>query len=158
MSVVLRTLTHISISILWSKHHTCTCKQQKRFIMHNSFYYYVLLNQYILNISSLCNPGVNLSLASQKIWDHMFSDPKSDHKFLNFWFRTWIIFCFFSHVAIVYLLQIQKGVGIYCKLIPNWIRLEQARILFPAQYRSVIQNKTRDNNWISIPKIEYNNQ
>ena len=33
------------------------------------------------------------------------------------------------------LLHLCYCVGIYCKLIPDWIKLTPARILFPAQYR-----------------------
>ena len=41
----------------------------------------LLLNQYISNISNLYNLDENLSLASQTIYDHNFSDPKLDHTF-----------------------------------------------------------------------------
>ena len=44
----------------------------------------LLLYEYISNISNLYNLDKNLSLASQMICDHMFSDSKSDHIFRIF--------------------------------------------------------------------------
>ena len=46
--------------------------------------------------------------------------------------------------------NIFQSVGIYCKLIPDWIKLTRARILFPAQYRTKFKNTTSRN----ILKIE----
>ena len=74
-----------------------------------------------------------LSQASQMICDHMFSYLKLDHTFHIFWLRTWIIFCYFSYVEISHLLQIREGIGIQFELIPHWIELTPAIILFPAQ-------------------------
>ena len=51
--------------------------------------FYLCLNPYILNTY---NMEQNLSLASQTICDHMFSDLKLDHNFHVFWLRTWLVF------------------------------------------------------------------
>ena len=112
----------------------------------------LLLNQYISNISNIYNPDVNLSLAYLTICDHMFSYPKSYNIFSYFWLHTWHIFCFFSYVVIVLLLQRRKGVRIYCKLISSWIESTWERILFPTQYKTVIQNNILYTNWRSISK------
>ena len=61
----------------------------------------IILNQYILNISKIYNPDVNLRLTYQMMCDYMFSDPKSDLIFSYFWLRTWLKFCFFSYMVIV---------------------------------------------------------
>ena len=45
---------------------------------------FLLLDQYISNISNLYNLDKNTSLVSQTICDHMCSDPESDHIFINF--------------------------------------------------------------------------
>ena len=66
----------------------------------------------------------------------MLSDAKLDHIFHLFLLRTCLIFFFFLYVAIVHLLQIWEGVVIYCKLIPGWIKLNPARILFTAQWQT----------------------
>ena len=56
--------------------------QQDGFILHDNFY--LRLSPYI---SNLYNPEQNLSLASQTICDHMFSDPKLDYNFQFFLVR-----------------------------------------------------------------------
>ena len=43
-------------------------------------------------MSNLYNPGKTLSLASQTIYDHMFSDLKLDQTFYVFQLHTCIIF------------------------------------------------------------------
>ena len=73
------------------------------------------------------------------MWQNAFrSNPGSNHIFLhfNFQLRTWFIFCIFFYVLMMQLLQRGEGVGMYCKLIPDWIKSTQARIPFPAQYRT----------------------
>ena len=112
----------------------------------------LLLNKYISNITDIYNPGINLSWTSQTIYDHMFSDPNSDHIFSYFRLHTCIIFCFFLWVVIFHLLRREEGVGIYCKLILNWIELTRARILFPVQYRTGIHKKIRNTTWRIISK------
>ena len=67
---------------------------------------------------------------------------------------NWLIFCFFSYVAVVHLIKIREGFGIHCKLIPGWTKLTPSRILFPPP----IQNQFRNNTWRSISKLNYINQ
>ena len=100
------------------------------------FCFYLLSDRYISNISNIYNLDEKLSLASQTICDYMFSDTKSDHYFHIFGLRTWLIFYFFMYVAIFHLLWRYEGVGIYCKLIPDWIESTPERIWSPAQYRT----------------------
>ena len=76
---------------------------------------------------------------SNYMWPH-FSFPMSDHIFI--FLVTYLIYIFFFlYVAIFQLLWRQEGVGIYCRLIPDWIKLNQARILFTTQYRMWIHNE-----------------
>ena len=55
---------------------------------------------------------------------------KLDQTFSHFFskLRTCFIFCFFLFVVIIHLLQKGEGVGIYCNLIPDWIKSTQARL------------------------------
>ena len=57
--------------------------------------------------------------------------------------RTWFIYIFFSYVVIIHLLRRGVVVGIYCPLIPDWIKLTQAQILFSCQ----MQNKDTEPNY-----------
>ena len=88
-------------------------------LFHKSVLFYLGSNPYISNIYNIYNQEQNLSLASQKICDHMFSDPKSDHTFRVFWLHTWLILSSFSYGTIFCLLLRQEGVGIHCQLIPK---------------------------------------
>ena len=108
----------------------------RRFYFTRQFCFYLISNGYISKISNIYNPDKNLSLASQTIWDHLFSDPKSDHTFHIFWLCTWLIYIFFLYVAILHLLQIWEGVGIYCKLIIDRFKSTPSRRLFTIQYRT----------------------
>ena len=68
---------------------------------------------------------------SNKMWQNDFrSNPESNNIFLHFTFqlRTWFIFCFFLYVVIIHLIWRGECVGIYCKLIPDWIESTQAWI------------------------------
>ena len=146
-STVLRKFPHIRISIPWL---TNQARNWCNKIFIDGFS--LLSNQYISNISVIYNPDVNLSLVSQTVCDHTFSDPKSDHIFYFIWLCTWFIFCFFLYVVIFQLLWRREVVLIYCRLIPNWIEYTQAIILFHAQYIMVIQNQIRNTTWRSISK------
>ena len=96
----------------------------------------LLLTQSIWNISNLYNPDKNSIWTYQMICDQICSDPKSDNIFSYYWLLNWLIYFFLSYVEIVHLSQIWEGVGIYGKLIPNWIKSTRARILFPAKFRT----------------------
>ena len=71
---------HIWISIPLFTNHACAFQQKDGFILHDSFCS-LLSNQYISNISNIYNRDKILSLESQTICDHVFSDPKLDHLF-----------------------------------------------------------------------------
>ena len=133
LRVVLLSFSNISISTPWYIKHYHACQQKDGFYFTRQFYFYLLLNPYISNISNIYNPDKNLSLAYQTIFDHMFSDTKSDHFFLFFCYVLGLYF-FLSYVAIFHLLRIWEGVGIHCNLIPSLIESAPARILFPSQY------------------------
>ena len=108
-------------------------------------------NQCISNISNIYSQKKNLSLESQTNCDIMFPDPESNHIFsIFFQLRTCFIFCFFSYVVIIHLLQIGEGVGIYCKLIHDWFKLPRVRLLFFAQCRAGIHNHIQNTTWRSI--------
>ena len=66
------------------------------------------------------------------------SVPELNNIFLYFTFqiRNWFIFCVFLYVIIIHLLLRGEGVGIYCKLIPDWIESIWAWISFPTQYKT----------------------
>ena len=49
---------------------------------------------------------------------------------------TGFLFIFFSYVTILKLIWRQKGFGIHCRLIPNWIESTADRLLFTYQYRT----------------------
>ena len=83
------------------------------------------------NISNIYNPNKNLSLAFQTKCEIMFSDLGVGSYIFTSCFsqlRTWFIFCFFPYVVIINLLQREEGVGIHCKLMPDWIESNQARL------------------------------
>ena len=104
-------------------------------------------NHYIPNISNLYNPNVNMSLASQTKCDNMFFDTESDHIFSHFPV-TYLVYIFFlSYVVIIHLLWRGEGVGIYCKLIPDWIKYTRVQILFLTQCRAGIQNQILNTTW-----------
>ena len=80
------------------------------------------------------------SLQSRKQFEPSISNDMSPH-FSRFGVSIFFgcipgFFLFFLYVAIVHLLQRQEGVGIYCKLVPDWIESIPDRILFPDQYRT----------------------
>ena len=102
-------------------------------------FFSLISNHYISNILNLYNLEGNSSLASQTICDHIFYDPKSDHNFHVFQLSIWFIYIFLLYVGIIHLLQRQKCVGIYYKLIPNWIKLTQSRIFFTTKYRTKLK-------------------
>ena len=112
----------------------------------------IFLNQFISNISNLYNLEENLRLSYQTKRDIIFSDPESDYifPFFFFQFRTWFIYFFFLYARMIHLLRRGECVGIYCKLITNWIESTQARIFFLAQYKAGIQNQNSNNNWRSV--------
>ena len=85
-----------------SRSHVLTTR---RFLFYMKIFLSLLLNPYISNISNLHNLNKNMRLSSQKIYDRMFSDPKSDHTSHVFWLRTWLIYFFFSYVEIFHLLR-----------------------------------------------------
>ena len=53
----------------------------RRFLFYTEFLFSLRLSTYISNISNIYNPDKKMSLVSQTICDHMFSDPKLDHTF-----------------------------------------------------------------------------
>ena len=80
------------INLLISEHiyhdlqSTLVCVNNKTVLFYPTEFFSRLLNQYISNISDIYNfyyTYLNLSLSSQMICEHMFSDPKSVH-ILNF--------------------------------------------------------------------------
>ena len=127
--ILLCTFPCIWISILWLTKHARLYQQQD-----GLFYTTVFLIFFWIDISQISKIWKNANLSYQTICDHMFSYPTSDHSFHTFWLSNWLIFCLFSYVENFHLIQRQGGVGIYCRLITNWIELNQARIWFPAQY------------------------
>ena len=70
--------------------------------------FYIFSNHDTSNISNLLNPNVNLSLASQKKFDNMFSDPKSDHIFSHL-SGTYLVYNLFLLVCINYPLTSKRG-------------------------------------------------
>ena len=145
-STVLRKFTHIKVSISWRT------KQSRNQCNTNVIDGFSLIpNQYISNISNIYNTDVNLTLASQTIFDHIFQIRSRIIYFHTFCYIPYI-FCLFLYEAILHLLQIWKGFGIYFKLIPDWIKSTQSRILFTPQYRTRIQNQIRNTTWRSILK------
>ena len=77
---------------------------------------------------------------SNDMWPHVFRSKVVLYIFI--FFVTYLVYIFFSsYVAIVHLLWRRLCVGIYCKLINDWIQLTRARILFPAHYKTGIQNQ-----------------
>ena len=89
----------------------------KKFLFYMEVSFYIHLKT---NISNLYNLDRNLILTSQPICDHMFSYPKLDYMCHVFLLRSWLIFLFFSHVAIYHSIQIQEGV----ESILSWFLIE----------------------------------
>ena len=128
--LLLRTFPHIWISIPWLTNHARECQQKYSFILHGSFifpYFRINISQ-ISQISTIWK-NINLSI-SNDMWPYVFRSEVGSYFF--FFFRTWLIY-FFSCVAILHLIRRREGVVIYCKLIPDWIKLNSGRILLPAQ-------------------------
>ena len=93
-------------------------------------------NHDISNISNLYKSERKFELSiSNEMWQKI-SDPESDHIFHIFQLHTWFIYIYFLYVVIIHLLRRGNHIGIYCKLIPDWIKSTRAQILFPAQYRA----------------------
>ena len=88
---------------------------------------------------------------SNEMWQHVFRSGFGSYIFTFFQLHNWFIFYFFSYLVIIHLLRRGEFVGIYCKLIPDWIESTWARILFPAQCRAGTQNQILNTNWIIIP-------
>ena len=99
---------------------TFTCVSNKKFYFTHQFFS-LLSNPYISNISNIYNPEKNSSLASQTRCDHMFSYPNLYLTFHVISLHNWLVFCFFSHVAIARLILRQESVVIYLNFIPDWI-------------------------------------
>ena len=53
-----------------------------------------------------------------------------------FWLRTCLIYILFAYVTIFCIIWRQEGVRIHYKSIPEWIKLTQAIIILPTQYRT----------------------
>ena len=62
-------------------------KNKTVFILYDSFFF-MFKPIYIKYLKA----RKNSSLESQRICDHMFSDPRLDHTFHDFWLHTWLIF------------------------------------------------------------------
>ena len=108
------------------------------------------LNHNTSNIPNLSNLTVNLGLVSQPKCDDMFLDLKSDHIF-SYFLVTYLVYIYiFSFVVIMHLLRRGGGIGIYCQLIPNLIKLTRSQILFLTQCMSRIQNQIGNTTWRSI--------
>ena len=105
----------------------------KIFILHDNFFFNFKLI-YISNISSLYNTENN--------WANNLKQYVTACFQIRSWFILSIFFdyvpglyiYFFLCVEIFHLLQIRVGVRIYCKLIPDWIKLTPSRILLTSQY------------------------
>ena len=113
-------------------------------------------NQYISKILNLYNPKVNLILSYQTKCDNMFSDPgvvSYIFTFFTFQLCTWFIFCFFSCVVIIHLIQRREGVGIYCKLIPGWIKQIWAQLNWIDLIINIIYRPIQS--WIQEPNSKY---
>ena len=88
---------------------------------------------------------------SNDMWPHVFRSEVGLYIFI-FWLHTCFILCFLLYVVIFHLIRRRGFVGIYRKLIPDWIESTRARILFTAQYRTGIQNQIRNTTWRMISK------
>ena len=110
-----------SLYTSWPTKYALACNQQEGFYFtrHFCFLYFWIHVSQISQISTICTKLLKPSI-SNNIWPHI-SDLKLDHIIYLFWLRTWLIFCFFSYVEIFHLLWRREGVGIYRKLIINWI-------------------------------------
>ena len=88
-------------------------------LFYRTVFIYILSNQYISNIYNIYNLDEKLSLSSQTICDHIFQIRL--RIILSIFFGYVTLLYFFSYVEIFHLLWRGGGVGIYYKLILNWI-------------------------------------
>ena len=121
------------------------------------WFFYTFESIYIKYIKSL-QSGCKFELSiSKNMQPHGFRSGVRSYIFIFLAKYLDYIF-FFSYVTIFHLLWRREGVGIYCKLIPDWIESTRAWILFTDKYITGIQNYIWNTTWRSISKIAQSNQ
>ena len=139
---VLHKFPDIQIYIPWPKQYA-----HDRWKMFSSMVFSNFESIYFKYLKSLQSGSKYELIISNKMWQNVFRSEFVSYIFI--FLVTYLVYIFlFLYVVIIHLLWWQDGVGIYCKLIPNWIILTQERILFTTQYRTVIQNQIRNTTWI----------
>ena len=135
---------YISISPPWSTKHTQTCHKQDDFIYKTVFIYSCLSP----NISNLYNPDQILSLSSQKICEHMFSDMKLNDTFHVFFYSLG----FFSFLLLCGNCLLTLKMGRFWN--PLWVHTRVNLINSVHNIISyLITNQIRNTTWRSISKI-----
>ena len=155
-SMVLHKSTHIWISILWSTRQACDWWNglaiDKTKISLTGFINF--LNHDISNISNIYKSESKFELSiSNEMWKHVFRSAVGSNifAFFSYFSVTYLVsIFFFLYVVITHLLWRGEGLGIYCKLIPDWIKSTWAQISFPAPCRARIQNQIQNTTWRSI--------
>ena len=145
-STVLRTFPPIPISIPWSTNHTHNKCKKNVMKIFSTFKSICLKYLKSLHFGQKIESDI-----SNDMWPHVFRSEVRSYIFI--FLVTYLAYIIFSYVIIFHLLRRMEGVGIYYKLISDWIKLTRARRIFTAQYRTGIQNQILNNTWRSISKI-----
>ena len=134
MVVLLHTFPNILISTPWSTKHARGFQKQDGFVLHDS----LIFLYFWINIFQI----FTISTIRTKFWALHLKRYVTTY----FQIRSWIILSmFFGYLLGLYFLSscmwqlstyFEKGggVGLYCKLVPDWTKSTLARILFLAQY------------------------
>ena len=129
----------------------------------------VLIYQFALFRLSIIINSLFISWRVSKVWFSTvpYNDPQRRMFLDGYWvtpfawiITTWSLVFVVSNLigvsvsSAIWFLPFEDvwvySVGIYCKLIPDWIGLTRAQILFPDQWRTWIQNQIRNTTWRSI--------
>ena len=138
-AILLCIFPHIWIYIPWSK--STLAHVNNKTVLFYTTVLSILLNKYISEYIKYIKSGRKFQLSiSNDIWPHVFISEVRSYIFM--FLVAYLGYIFFSYVSIVHLLWRREGVGIYCKLIHDWIELTRARIFFswPIQNRNTEPN------------------
>ena len=128
------------------------CVNNKTVLFYTAFFS-VLLNIYISNIYNIYNPDKKMSLASQTICYHIFSDPKLGYTFHIFGYvprlyfsssRMWKFSTYFKSRKV-------------SKSTVSWFLIE-SNLIQPEYYFLTNTEKNWNTTWRSIQKIAQINQ
>ena len=107
--------------------------KNKRVLFYMAFFFSPFKSIYLKYLKYLQSGPKFELIMSNDMWPHVSRYEVGSY--FSYFLVTYLAHIYiFLNLALVHLLRGWEYVGIYCKFIPNWIKLTQAIILFPAQY------------------------